>query len=347
MPDHLKLTGKQRQQKPSSMPPKTRIPRSEIDGTSETKSNTGIGEKDSDGAKRPKPLTIDNEVASAIRSRRRTGSTGGSSAKEAEIIGKEVRKDATSPSPSPLGHPQFPLNRSNNAIPRKNSKPQKKASNFTNFFKNASKTKKKKSHKGFPQSELSAGTPIGIGNVGPPPISIGFGLPRGRQKNAATAFDYENLNNSFQLDQFRHNTITTTPSHRIKSKRKGSKKVRVSCDLNQSLVMGSKGTPMSKKMMNIMNATINHQLADFGTKPVSALNKTIYATGLREQINPFPSIMFKKKFRVRSRGESPKNHPKIARNVYLAKMRGGQARIKSSCGYGNKKSKLSNLSNLV
>jgi hypothetical protein len=76
----------------------------------------------------------------------------------------------------------------------------------------------KQSHKG-----LSSGTPIGIGNSGPPPISIGFGLPRGRHKNVTTAFDYDNLNNSFQLDKFRHNTITTTPSHRVRSKRKGSK----------------------------------------------------------------------------------------------------------------------------
>lgn len=181
---------------------------------------------------------------------------------------------------------------------------------------------------------------MGIGNIGPPPISIGFGLPRGRHKKAATAFDYENLNNSFQVDRLRHNTITTTPSHRTRrSKRKGSKKVRVSCDLNQSLVFNSKNTPMSKKkMISLMNSTINPQILDISARPVSVLNKTIYATGLREQISQFPSLMFqkkkKKKFRVRSRGESPKGNTLASNNLYLAYMRGNNSsKIKSAIGY--------------
>jgi len=39
----------------------------------------------------------------------RTGSTGGSSVKDPEIIRSEVKKMSGSPSPSPPSHPQFPL----------------------------------------------------------------------------------------------------------------------------------------------------------------------------------------------------------------------------------------------
>ena len=368
MPEHLRLKNKG-DDKCSSMPPKTRIPKEEIEN-SDTKSDSGKNLDVIDGKKQPRPLKIDQDVEKEIRNKRRTGSTGGSSMKEAEIIGRETNQKVGSPSPSPVGHPQFPLNKApllkhvlaanngqftisdqnslNNTtiisrqklngsrqdLPQKYSKGSKNQVDFSNLFKNKTKSKRK-SHKGVSQSELSSGTPIGIGNQAPPPISIGFGLPRGRHKKAATAFDYENLNNSFQLDRFRHNTITATPSHRTrsKSKRKGSKKARMSSDMN------GKGTPMSKKkMMSLMNSTINHQMLDISARPVSVLNKTIYTTGLREQISGFPNILFQKKnkkskkFRVRSRGESPKHSNMASSNLYLAYMRGNHSKVKSVVG---------------
>jgi hypothetical protein len=244
------------------MPPKTRIPQDE-------QSNERLNQTINPDKLLPKPLKIDPEIEKEIKSNRRTGSTGGSSStKDAEIIGMEQpKKNSGSPSPSPLGHPKFPLNRApmlkqvlasggqqlampnsgTNNKPRllnrerslnskskegsrgKKSKAAKNPIDLANLFKNMQKNKKRKSNKGISQSDLSSGTPIGIGNIGPPPIAIGgFGLPRGRHKKAATAFDYENLNNSFQVDRLRHNTITTTPSNRSKKRRKGSKKVRVS-----------------------------------------------------------------------------------------------------------------------
>lgn len=263
MPDHLKVNNKS-DTKYNSMPPKTRIPNDE--NTSDTKSDSKNNTTTVEGKREPRPLKIEADLEQEIKQRqRRTGSTGGSSMKEAEIIGKNSKKKIGSPSPSPVGHPQFPLNKapilkhvlasnhphitisdsnslnnttiisrqklngSKNELPKKYSKaiPKNNIVDFSNLFKN--KSKKRKSHKGISQSDLSSGTPIGIGNIAPPPISIGFGLPRGRHKKAATAFDYENLNSSFQFDRFRHNTITATPSHRNrKTKRKGSKKVRVS-----------------------------------------------------------------------------------------------------------------------
>ena len=260
MPEHLKLS--HRKEHPNSMPPKTRIPQDE-------QSNERLNQTINPDKLLPKPLKIDPEIEKEIKSKRRTGSTGGSSStKDAEIIGMEQpKKNTGSPSPSPLGHPKFPLNRApmlkqvlasggqqlamsnsgTNNKPRllnrerslnskskegsrgKKSKAAKNPIDLANLFKNMQKNKKRKSNKGISQSDLSSGTPIGIGNIGPPPIAIGgFGLPRGRHKKAATAFDYENLNNSFQVDRLRHNTITTTPSNRSKKRRKGSKKVRVS-----------------------------------------------------------------------------------------------------------------------
>jgi hypothetical protein len=85
-------------------------------------------------------------------------------------------------------------NNSKNNLPKKRNKISKNSIDFAHLFKNAHQNKKRTNHKGISQSDLSAGTPMGIGNVGPPPISIGFGIPRGRHKKAATAFDYENLN---------------------------------------------------------------------------------------------------------------------------------------------------------
>lgn len=87
-----------------------------------------------------------------------------------------------------------------------------------------------------------------------------------------------------------------------------------------------------------MNSTINHQMLDISTRPLSVLNKTIYTTGLREQISQFPNILFQKKkknkkFRVRSRGESPKNGSMGSSNLYLAYMRGHNPKIKSVIGY--------------
>ena len=365
MPDRLKNTNR-KDQNANSMPPKTRIPK-EIEDPNTDRDSTN-------GKLKPKVLKIDPELEKEIKSKKRTGSTGGSSAKEAEIIGAEHIKKSGSPSLSPMGHPQFPIskgpllkqilargnpqmtvshssknekllkrersNNSKNNLPKKRNKISKNSIDFAHLFKNAHQNKKRTNHKGISQSDLSAGTPMGIGNVGPPPISIGFGIPRGRHKKAATAFDYENLNNSFQVDRYRHNTITATPSQRTKRKRKGSKKVRVSCDLNNSLVLNSKTTPMSKKkMVSLMNSTINHQMLDISARPVSVLNKTIYTTGLREQISHFPSLMFqkkikKKKFRVRSRGGSPKNGKAIAHNLYQAYMRGNNSsKVKSSVGY--------------
>jgi hypothetical protein len=280
-----------------------------------------------------------------------------------------------SPSPSPRGHPKFPMNKppmlkhvlasgkaalkisdssssknarllkrekSNNSKNENSKNKPRSAQNtvdFANLFRNMQKNKKK-SIKRISQSELSSGTPIGIGNIGPPPISIGFGLPRGRHKKAATAFDYENLNNSFQVDRFRHNTITSTPSHRTKRKRKGLKKVRVLCDLNHSLVSNPKATPMSKKkMMSLMNSTLNSNMLDISARPISVLNNTIYTTGVREQLSQFPSLIIQKKkkkgkFRVRSREMSPKITTGTHNNLYLAYAWGNNAsKVKSSIGY--------------
>ena len=369
MPEHLRLHNRT-DDKYNSMPPKTRVPKEEPD-SSDTKPETV------NGVSKPRPLKIDSDIEKEIKSRRRTGSTGGSSMKDAEIIGHESKKKVGSPSPSPVGHPEFPLNKApmlkhvlasnnphitisdtnslNNTTIIKNHAidgltVQKNKVDFSALFKNKGKSKKK-NHKGVSQSDLSSGTPIGIGHLAPPPISIGFGLPRGRHKKAATAFDYENLNNSFQLDRFRHNTITATPSHRNRKKRKGSKKVRVSCDLNNSLISNAKNTPMStKKMMSLMNSTINHQMLDISARPVSVLNKTIYTTGLREQILQFPNILLQKKkknkkFRVRSRGESPKSNNMASSNLYLAYMRGNQSKIKSAIGYNTQN--LNNSMNIV
>jgi len=236
MPEHLKLHNR-KDNKPTSMPPKLRIAPDENQSMSDSKSNTEKGTLETvkhNDKLPPKPLTIDSEVTNAIKSRRRTGSTGGSSAKEAEIIGKEVKPHShitisnSNPSNNTILISRERSNNSKNEMAKKKTKMPKNPVDFATLFKQNNKNKKRKSHKGISQSDLSSGTPVGIGNIGPPPISIGFGLPRGRHKKAATAFDYENLNNSFQLDRFRHNTITTTPSHATRRKRKGSKKVRVS-----------------------------------------------------------------------------------------------------------------------
>lgn len=102
MPEHLKLSSR-KDQKPNSMPPKTRIPEGETEQEEESTVKKSTLP--------PKPLKIDKDIEQEIKSRRRTGSTGGSSAKDAEIIGTQQRKNAGSPSPSPLSHPQFPINK--------------------------------------------------------------------------------------------------------------------------------------------------------------------------------------------------------------------------------------------
>jgi hypothetical protein len=378
MPEHLKVNSNRADQKPCSLPPKARVPKGP-DNDTERLNQTINPDK-----MHPKPLIIDSETEKAIKNKRRTGSTGGSSTKDAEIIGMELTKKKGSPSPSPQGHPKFPMNKPpmlkhvlasgkaalkiSDSSSSKNARllKQDKSSNskneysktkpkiahntidFANLFRNMQNNNKRKSNKGISQSDLSSGTPMGIGHTGPPPISIGFGLPRGRHKKAATAFDYENLNNSFQVDRFRHNTITSTPSHRAKRKRKPSKKVRVSCDLNHSLISNPKSTPMSKKkMMSLMNSTLNSHMLDISARPVSVLNKTI----IREKLSQFPSLILQKKkkkgkFRVRSRGESPKSTHGLNNNLYLAYMRGNNAsKVKSSIGYNS--NNLNNSMNLV
>lgn len=107
------------------------------------------------------------------------------------------------------------------------------------------------------------------------------------------------------------------------------------------MVLNPKSTPMSKKkMMTLMNTTINPQMLDISARPVSVLNKTIYTTGIREQISQFPSLILQKKckknkkLRVRSRGESPKSTNMTANNLYLAYMRGNNSsKVKSAIGY--------------
>lgn len=347
MPDHLKISNKP--EKPSSMPPKMRI--SEEDEDSPDRLNQTVNYD----KLAPKPLKIDNEVEQEIKAKQRTGSTGGSSMKDAEILRVQNKKTSGSPSPSPIGHPKFPmikapilkhvlaagkpaqtisnsssrktqraLNQERSNINKRITKLSKGAVDFSNLFKNMHKNKKHK-NKGISQSDLSSGTPIGIGNVAPPFISKPAPGGRGKHKKAATAFAYENLNNSFQIDRFRHYTITTTPSQKNKRKRKGSKKVGV--NLNHSLVLNPRSTTLSKnKMSHLMNSTLNPPYA-CNARPVSVLNKTVYTTGLREQMGGFPNLMLTKKkkkgkFRVRSRGKSPKNTNSINNNLYQAYMRG-------------------------
>lgn len=278
MPDHLKISNKP--EKPSSMPPKMRI--SEEDEDSPDRLNQTVNYD----KLAPKPLKIDNEVEQEIKAKQRTGSTGGSSMKDAEILRVQNKKTSGSPSPSPIGHPKFPmikapilkhvlaagkpaqtisnsssrktqraLNQERSNINKRITKLSKGAVDFSNLFKNMHKNKKHK-NKGISQSDLSSGTPIGIGNVAPPFISKPAPGGRGKHKKAATAFAYENLNNSFQIDRFRHYTITTTPSQKNKRKRKGSKKVGV--NLNHSLVLNPRSTTLSKnKMSHLMNSTLN------------------------------------------------------------------------------------------
>lgn len=88
-----------------------------------------------------------------------------------------------------------------------------------------------------------------------------------------------------------------------------------------------------KKMMSLMNSTINHQMMDISARPISVLNKTVYTSGARKQIPKFPNILFqtkKKKNIVRSRGESPKNNYAGHNNLYLAYMQGKQPKLKSN-----------------
>jgi hypothetical protein len=106
MPEHLKLT-ERKDQKMNSMPPKTRIPNEETIDKEETITENNTIDKMEN--KNNKPLKIDSDVEQEIRNRRRTGSTGGSSAKDAEILRREQKKNSGSPSPSPIGHPQFPM----------------------------------------------------------------------------------------------------------------------------------------------------------------------------------------------------------------------------------------------
>lgn len=261
MLEHFKNMNKK--EKYNSMPPKTRIPKDE----EEVSDSNSEANKNKSGSKGPRILKIDSEVEQEIKSKRRTASTGGSSMKEAEIIGEiHNNKKVGSPSPSPIGHHQYPMakapllkhvlalnnphitisdanslnntttlitsqksNNSKGEFPKKYTKISRKRADFSNLFKHTSKSKKRKSHKGISKVDFTSITPIGIGHLAPPPIAVGFGLPRGRHKKAVTAFDYENLNNSFQVNRLRHNTITATPSHRNRNKkRKGPKKIRVS-----------------------------------------------------------------------------------------------------------------------
>jgi hypothetical protein len=104
MPEHLKVSSRG-DQKPSSMPPKTRIPKDAEDNIDR------LNQTINPDKLIPKQLKIDSETEKEIKSKRRTGSTGGSSTKDAEIIGMEHAMKKGSPSPSPLGHPKFPMNK--------------------------------------------------------------------------------------------------------------------------------------------------------------------------------------------------------------------------------------------
>jgi hypothetical protein len=103
-------------------------------------------------------------------------------------------------------------------------------------------------------------------------------------------------------------------------------------------------------MMSLMNSTLNPHMLDISARPVSVLNKTIYTTGLREQLSQFPNLTIQKKkkkgkLRVRSRGESPKSN-NTHNNLYLAYMRGGTtSKVKSSIGYNTQQ--LNNSMSLV
>jgi len=201
MPDHLKLTEK-KEPKYNSVPPKPKEIKEE--STDNEKLNITV-------SSREKPmqmsLKIDSDLQQVIKSRWRTGSTGGSSTKESEIIGKEAKKNSGSPSPSPIGHPHFPMskapvlkhllasnnphktisysNSSNNTSMIKKEKQNNKFCTVSNrmqilkspadcmsLFKNMASNKKKKNHKGISLSDFSSNTPIGIGNISVRPISV-------------------------------------------------------------------------------------------------------------------------------------------------------------------------------
>jgi len=102
MPDHLKVSNR-KDQKGNSMPPKIRVANNEsgnIDRLNQTVNYDKLA---------PKPLRIDVDLEKEIKAKQRTGSTGGSSMKDAEIIRVQHKNTGGSPSPSPIGHPKFPM----------------------------------------------------------------------------------------------------------------------------------------------------------------------------------------------------------------------------------------------
>ncbi len=101
MPEHLKINNKL--EKPSSMPPKMRL---DDDGEA---SHERLNQTVNYDKLAPKPLKIDHEIEKEIKAKQRTGSTGGSSMKDAEILRAQAKKNSGSPSPSPIGHPKFPM----------------------------------------------------------------------------------------------------------------------------------------------------------------------------------------------------------------------------------------------
>lgn len=102
MPDHLKVSSR-KDQKGNSMPPKIRIPNHEsgnIDRLNQTVNYDQLA---------PKPLKIDIELEKEIKAKQRTGSTGGSSMKDSEIIKVQYKNISGSPFQSPIGNPKFPI----------------------------------------------------------------------------------------------------------------------------------------------------------------------------------------------------------------------------------------------
>lgn len=151
------------------------------------------------------------------------------------------------------------------------------------------------------------------------------------KKNATVMLDYNNSNQSFNTKQNLNNTVVLDSSYRSNSRKRDSRKTRISWG-NHSIVANSEVMPISQqKLMDMIASNNNSKKLESAYYPMKLKRHLMHNSKLMSQLNKFPGVLHlnskSKRHRSKSKGKSPQNI-KAHQNLYIAYIKGNSRRIK-------------------
>ena len=155
-------------------------------------------------------------------------------------------------------------------------------------------------------------------------------------KNATALLDYNNSNQNFGAKTNLNNTVILDSSYRSGSRKRDSRKTRISLG-NHSILANSELMPISQqKLMDMVTASNNAKKLESAYYPMKLKRDFMTNSKLINRLQKFPGMLNlsskHKRHRTKSKGKSPQNI-KAHHNLYVAYIKGNSRRIKPISKY--------------